>query len=115
MPGKGRPFQPGNPGKPKGAVSKRPFKAELLRQLRGDTLVRVIKAAVDAAIGGDVSALKLIRDTLDGLPVQQIDLADGRVADIRELSDQELIAIASTSGSGTADAPAGKKEPDLFH
>jgi hypothetical protein len=61
---RGRPFQPGNPGKPKGARSRVTRAMEELLEGESEALTR---KAVDMALGGDPVALRLCLDRL--LPV----------------------------------------------
>src|SRR5271169_3215236 len=53
---RGRPFEPGNPGKPKGARHKTTLAAEALLDGDADKLTR---KAIDMALAGDVTALRL--------------------------------------------------------
>ncbi len=58
---RGKPFAKGNPGKPKGARHKATIAAEALLEGEAEGLTR---KAIDAALGGDMSALKLCLDRL---------------------------------------------------
>jgi hypothetical protein len=53
---RGRPFEPGNPGKPKGARNKTTLAVEALLDGEADKLAR---KAIDMALAGDVTALRL--------------------------------------------------------
>jgi hypothetical protein len=68
---RGKPFQPGNAGRPKGARNKRTLLAE---QIMAEGLESVARAIVEAAQGGDMSAARIIVDRLapirKGRPVQ---------------------------------------------
>ena len=57
----GRPFQPGNPGRPPGARHKATLAAEALLDGEADALTR---KAIDAALGGDMTALRLCLDRI---------------------------------------------------
>lgn len=61
---RGRPFQPGNPGKPKGTRHRITRVLEALLEGEGEALTR---KAVEMALGGDAIALRLCMDRL--LPV----------------------------------------------
>ena len=63
---RGRPFQPGNPGRPKGARHKTTILAE---KLMADDVTGVIKAVIDAARSGDMAAARIILDRL--VPVRK--------------------------------------------
>jgi hypothetical protein len=58
---RGRPFQPGNPGRPKGARHKTTLAMEALLAGEGEVLTR---KAVDMALDGDTVALRLCLDRL---------------------------------------------------
>jgi hypothetical protein len=58
---RGRPFQPGNPGKPKGARHKTTLAMEALLDKEGEALTRV---AIKKAKAGDMIALRLCLDRL---------------------------------------------------
>lgn len=58
---RGKPFGPGNPGKPKGARHKTTLLAEKLMQ---DDAEAVVKAVVDAAKGGDMTAARIVLDRI---------------------------------------------------
>ncbi len=58
---RGKPFGPGNPGKPKGARHKTTLLAEKLMQ---DDAEAVVEAVVDAAKGGDMAACRIILDRI---------------------------------------------------
>jgi hypothetical protein len=63
---RGRPFQPGNPGKPKGARHKTTLAMEALLDNEGEALTRV---AIKKAKSGDMIALRLCMDRL--VPVRK--------------------------------------------
>lgn len=58
---RGRPFAPGNPGKPKGTRHKATLAAEALLDGEAEALTR---KAVEAALTGDTGALRLCLDRL---------------------------------------------------
>ena len=58
---RGRPFEPGNPGKPHGARHK---KTMLLEKMLADDGEAVVKAVVEAAKAGDMTAAKMIVDRI---------------------------------------------------
>ena len=53
---RGRPFQPGNPGKPKGARHKTTIAIEALLDGEAEALTR---KAIDMALAGDLTAMRL--------------------------------------------------------
>ena len=58
---RGRPFAPGNPGRPKGARHKVSRAVEMLLEGEAEALTR---KAVEAALGGDMTALRLCLDRI---------------------------------------------------
>jgi hypothetical protein len=58
---RGRPFAPGNPGRPKGARHKVTRAMESLLEGEGESLTR---KAIDLALAGDATALRLCMDRL---------------------------------------------------
>lgn len=58
---RGKPFEPGNPGKPKGARHKTTLLAEKLMQADAEAIV---KAVLDSARGGDMSAARIVLDRI---------------------------------------------------
>ena len=58
---RGKPFQPGNPGKPRGARSRATIAAEML--LNGEA-AGLTRKAVDMALAGDTVALRLCLERL---------------------------------------------------
>jgi hypothetical protein len=71
----------------------------------GHKKLRAIAAkCVEAAIAGDMQAMREIGDRLDGKPMQSMDMTV-RQAIAKELSDDELADIAVGSGEGTAEPP----------
>lgn len=71
--------QPGN----KNASKSRVFEQAFLRALKqrdiehgdGETIRRIADKMIDLALAGDVAAFKEARDTVDGKPAQQLQLA----------------------------------------
>jgi hypothetical protein len=92
---RGRPFGPGNPGKPKGARHKTTLLAEKLMQ---DDAKEVVKAVIDAAKGGDMTAARLVLDRIH--PPRK----DGPVS--FELPKIETVADALTASAAVLAAVA---------
>ena len=95
------------------------------RRIVGDTLRRVAaqnpqklrsacEALLDKAADGDVAAYKEIRDTLDGKPMQSVEMNVTRNA--ANMGDSELIGIITESSSRRiAGEKASKDEPGSVH
>jgi hypothetical protein len=58
---RGKPFEPGNPGKPKAARHQTTIAAEKLMQGDSEAIVR---AVIDAAKGGDMTAARIVLDRI---------------------------------------------------
>ena len=58
---RGRPFRPGNPGKPKGTRNRTTLALELLLDGEGEALTR---KAVEMALSGDTTALRLCMERI---------------------------------------------------
>ena len=58
---RGRPFEPGNPGRPKGSRNKATLAAEALLDGEAEALTR---KAIELALAGDVTALRLCWDRI---------------------------------------------------
>ena len=82
-------------GRPIGSINRqRPFNDALLMTLRSNPLAlrRISAKLVEKAEEGDLAAIREIADRLDGKPVQMLDRRD---LPVTELTDEELLAIAS--------------------
>jgi hypothetical protein len=92
---RGRPFQPGNPGRPKGARHKTTLAIEALLAGEAETLTR---KAIEMAKGGDMAALRLCleriapprKDRTLAFALPSVDPA----ADIVTASGALLLAVA---------------------
>ena len=81
-------------GRPIGSLNReKPFNQALLIELRSNPLElrRIAAKLVERAEEGELAAIREIADRLDGKPAQMIDRGD---VPLRELSDEELLAIA---------------------
>jgi hypothetical protein len=58
---RGRPFKPGNPGRPPGSKNK---VTEILEQLAEGQAEQLFQKVLEGALGGDVSCLRMILDRL---------------------------------------------------
>jgi hypothetical protein len=91
-------------GRPIGSPNReRPFKEALRMALRErpHALRRIAHTWLDRAEEGDLSYGLAVADRLDGRPVQAIDRHDVLIT---ELSDQELLLIASSGRNEVTDA-----------
>lgn len=62
---RGKPFEPGNPGKPKGARHRTTLAVEALMEGEAEEITR---KAIEAAKGGDMTAIRLILDRVAPAP-----------------------------------------------
>lgn len=99
--------------------------AEKKNRVVGDTLRRVAaqnpdklraacEALLDKASLGDTQAYKEVRDTLDGKPIQAVEMNVTRTQS--DMDDSELARIISEHGSSrTARKENGKEKPESVH
>lgn len=57
------------------------------------------RALVDAAVSGDLAAIRELGDRMDGRPAQTIDAAVTVHSDPKEMSDHELLEIAMAAAT----------------
>lgn len=86
-------------------------RAVLKRVEKERRLDRIAEQVVSKAEGGDLIAVKEIGDRLDGKPAMTLDATVTH--DVRQLSDQELLAIIA-EGSGKRD-PASPRDQGQLH
>lgn len=110
------PWKPGETGNPKGQIKEKKFIAALERAIAQDDGKRLREAAeglLDAAAAKEPWAVKELADRLDGKSHQSVTTELNVNRDRRELSDDELHAIASRAR--TAGKESGSKEPNSVH
>ena len=92
---RGKPFQPGNPGRPKGA---RHHSTMLAEKLMADDVEGIVAAVVKAAKDGDMQAARIVLDRLTpvrrGRPVQFDLPAETDAAGVAAAFDAVLQAVA---------------------
>ena len=76
-------------------------------------LAKIAQKVVEAAVEGDMSAIKEIGDRIDGKAPQSLDVKTTRELSISELTDADLAAIIAGRGGseGAVEAPKGKNKP----
>lgn len=98
--GSGRPFQPGQSGNPAGrpAGSRNATTLAVEALLEGEA-VAITRRAIEAALAGDMAAVRLVMDRVapprKSRPLQ-IDLPD--VADARGIAQAQATVVASVAG-----------------
>jgi hypothetical protein len=106
---RGRPFQPGNPGKPRGARHKTTLAVDALLDGEGETITR---KAIELAKQGDTVALRLCLDRLAPVrkdrPVTFALPAIETTADLPKASGALLEAVASGELTPSEAAELGK-------
>ncbi len=109
------PFEKGN----KLGVNKKLFAQALRRavvQSDGKALRDIAEKQIEKAREGDLQAAVFIRDTLDGKPVQQIEM-EAEINDKRskDMSIGELQRAIADEIARTGEASTGKGEPAQVH
>lgn len=95
-------------GAPKGsrnAAKSRMFEQALIREIKqrdikageGETLRKIAGQWVDQALIGDLQAMKELRDTLDGKPAQQVNVAGDQDNPLQHVI--EMVVIDATDRS----------------
>lgn len=77
-------------------------------------LSKIAQKVVEAAMEGDMQAIKEIGDRIDGKAPQSLDVTTRHEQPINELSDAELSALIATrraGGNGVAEEKAGETKP----
>jgi len=94
---RGKPFEPGNPGRPKGARNKATLAAEALLDGEAETLTRKL---IELANGGDLTALRLCMERI--VPPRKDRPVSFELPPILKMSDcvAALAAIAEAVGCG---------------
>ena len=113
------PFQPGNK-LAKNRTKPKEFTDMIrlaVKEAEGDkTKLRVIADKLTSlAIAGDMAAIKEIGDRLEGKAAQTTDLNINPDKTIREMTDAELLSIASGSSTGDAEKEKVAPKPDRLH
>lgn len=81
-------------------------------------LAKIAQRCVEAAIEGDMQAIKEIGDRIDGKAPQSLDVTTHNERPIEDLTDSELaafIARRSSGGAGTSAQTGSKAKPDPVH
>ena len=95
--------QPGN----KNAAKSRLFDDAIRRALKqrdletgdGETLRMIAEKLIDMALAGDISAFREARDTVDGKPMQAVELKADVTNRAAAVTDDELAEIALNAGN----------------
>lgn len=81
-------------------------------------LSKIAQKVVEAAMSGDMTAIKEIGDRIDGKAPQSLDVTTHNERPIEELTDIELAAFIARRSQGSAGTPAekgSKAKPDPVH
>ena len=110
-------WQKGQSGNPEGRPESRPFLGVLRRAIAQNDGVKLRECAeklLDLASKGEPWAVQMLADRLDGKACQQIDM---HVTDNRaeELSDSELVRLATAGSARTSETAVRTPEPSSVH
>lgn len=113
--GPGRPFKPGNPGKPRGATSRITREAQLILDGNADALT---KKAVEMALAGDSTALRLCMERLlpprKDRPVVLPDFPDIKTAADCLAATSSIVAAVAAGRLTPAEAEAVQRVLGAF-
>src|SRR5438105_14162830 len=101
----GKPFPPGNPGRPKGARHKATLAAEALLDGEAEGLTR---KAVEAALGGDMAALRLCLDRI--VPPRRERPVNCRIPPLKSAEDAAVAMEAITEAVAAGELLLGEAE-----
>jgi len=101
----GKPFPPGNPGRPKGARHKATLAAEAL--LDGET-EGLTRKAVETALGGDMAALRLCLDRI--VPPRRERPINFRIPPLKSAEDAAVAMAAITEAVAAGELLLGEAE-----
>ena len=114
-------FKKGQSGNPGGRPKDKPFRNALEMEIKaagedGKQLRKIARALLKEAETGNMTAINMVADRLDGRPPQTVAVTDDDRRDIDDWSDDELLGLLArrNRGNGT-EAPGGSKEPDSVH
>ena len=99
----GRPFQPGNPGRPPGARHKATLAAEALLDGEAEGLTR---KCIEAALGGDGAALRICMDRI--LPPRKERPVSFRVPPLKSAEDAAAAMAAITDALAAGELTLGE-------
>src|SRR5436190_1000821 len=101
----GKPFQPGNPGRPPGARHKATLAAEALLDGDSEALTR---KAVDAALDGDMAALRLCLDRI--VPPRRERPVNFKIPPLKSAEDAAVAMAAITEAVAAGELLLGEAE-----
>ena len=101
----GKPFQPGNPGRPRGARHKATLAAEALLDGEAEGLTR---KAVEAALGGDMAALRLCLDRI--VPPRRERPVNFQIPPLKSAEDAAVAMAAITEAVAAGELLLGEAE-----
>ena len=103
--GPGKPFQPGNSGRPRGARHKATLAAEALLDGEAEGLTR---KAVEAALGGDMAALRLCLDRI--VPPRRERPVNFKIPPLKSAEDAAVAMAAITEAVAAGELLLGEAE-----
>lgn len=109
-------FQKGRSGNPGGEWKEKPFRDALRLEIAAagpnhKALRRIARRLLEDAEGGNIQAIAMVADRLDGKPAQEATVTLD-VKRATELTDDELADIASRGGKPSV---AAKGDPKVTH
>ena len=102
---RGKPFQPGKPGRPRGARHKATLAAEALLDGEAEGLTR---KAIEAALGGDMAALRICLDRI--LPPRKERPVNFKVPALKSAEDAATAMAAITEAVAAGELALGEAE-----
>ena len=109
-------WEKGKSGNPAGAAKRRLITSHLERELLeavDDTTKarKIAQKIVDEAVAGDHWAIQFVTERTEGRPDQHVSIS----REVREVSDGELVDIATGSGNGASGEKESTPVPSKLH
>lgn len=79
-----------------------------------DALEKLAEVLIDKCLEGDLQALKEMGDRIEG-KAHQTATVESFVTSVRQVTDDELAAIATGSGEGASQPESGEGQPQSLH
>lgn len=116
-------FKKGQSGNVNGPFVDKPFREALRMEIAAagpnhKALRRIARRLLEDAEGGNIQAIAMVADRLDGKPAQESKVTIDDKRDATDWTREELVAFlndARAGGEGTAKANGRGDEPDRVH
>jgi hypothetical protein len=106
--GAGNPnWKPGVSGNPGGLEKQKLFRRALRECLSVEEAKEIARKVISMAKAGDLMAVNIVADRLDGKPQQSVEITDDRSTNLAERLEQILAAAQEADAANSAERKAG--------